>query len=234
MANPTRAVLRTRARIRADQDLGTFPTDTQFNYLLDEAAMTVWYALVGAGWPVDFSTTNITANGAASYTVVAGTGLVQAVYASVGGILQLMRRVDPSDISALRSATSAATAGYYEVRINAAAGLIIEFFPRPTSGAYRVDYIPDHPGFASDSDKWYGPGGSDELIVLAAAAKALRKEGENEDAAQLDREYAVLLEQVATRANWVDMRNPPKIRDVHSSDLRLGFDYQVGSNPFDT
>jgi len=234
MANPTRAVLRTRARIRADQDLGQYPDDTQFNYLLDECAMTVWYALIGAGWPVDFTTINISANGAQTYTVVAGTGLVQAVYANVGGNLQLMQRVEQSDLAALRSTNSSNPSSYYEVRINPAAGLIIEFFPKPTSGTYRVDYIADHPGFANDADKWYGPGGSDEMIVLLAAAKALRKEGEVADAAALDKEYMVLADQVLSRSSWMDMRNPPKIRDVRRADLKFGFDYQVGNNPFDT
>lgn len=58
-----RSALRTRARLLADQDDSDYPSDTQYNLYLESARREVWYALVTAGWPVNYATQSISANG---------------------------------------------------------------------------------------------------------------------------------------------------------------------------
>ena len=55
----TRTEIRTRARIRADQDQSSFPTDAQYDYLIDEAGRDVWMDLIQGGWPVKPSSTTL-------------------------------------------------------------------------------------------------------------------------------------------------------------------------------
>jgi hypothetical protein len=212
----TRAELRTRAETRADQDGEDFPTSAQKNAFLDEAARETFADLVMSGWPIDYATTTITTNGATRTYAFGGTDPVFAatmVYTNFGNQFTELRRVNPGHMAALR--TTGASGGFsrfYEVRATVTAGAIIEFFPR-VAGTYFVDYIPDFPGFTSDSSMWLGPPRSDELIVLRAAAKGVRKEGRVPDAAALDAEYGALLLKVKELASWFDLRNPAEMRD---------------------
>lgn len=228
-----RANLRTRARIRADQDNSGFPDDTQMNFLLDEGAREVFGDLVGAGFPADYTTQNITANGAASYALNSGNPIfgVVAVYQVVGSEFILLRRVKPEHLDALRSSQGLGTGIYpeYEIRVSLTSGPKIELFPVTTQGTIRVDYVTEYAGFANDADVWRGPARSDEMIVVRTAIKALRKEGEERSAAALEAEYQRLFEKVVNQASWLDMRNPPTIRDVYHNrrDGRDLFDYPV-------
>lgn len=211
----TRAELRTRAETRADQDGGDFPSLAQKNTFLDEAGKEVFADLVMAGWPIDYSTTPIIADGVTRTYAFGGTDTVFSatmVYTSIGGQFTELKRVNPGHVAALRSAGG--TGGfshYYEVRTSIA-GAIVEFFPK-VAGTYFVDYIVDFPGFSSDGSLWLGPPRSDELIVLKAAAKGVRKEGRVPDAQSLDGEYDKLLLKVKELASWFDQRNAAEMRD---------------------
>ena len=226
----TRATLRTRARIRADQTDSTFPTDTEYNYLLDEAAKEAWYDLISAGWPINFSAVSLTATGTNPIAIGAsGTvAFIRGVYRVDGSAFIPLRRINEGRRGYMTSALSG-PASDYDVLIDPTLGPVVELFPRPSAGTYRVEYIAEHPGFAADGTAWYGPARSDELIVLRAAAKGMRKEGNDQDAMQLDREYSMLLDKVQQMASWFDMRNPQTIRDVGDPLLpvRDPFDYDV-------
>lgn len=227
----TRATLRTIARIRADQTDSTFPTDTEYNYLLDLAAKETWFDLVQAGWPINFSTVDKTATGATLALGVSGTvAFIRGVFYVNGGTYEELPRVNEGDRARLMG-SGAARAAAYDVRIDPTSGPVLELLPNPTSGTYRVQYVLEHPGFSADSTEWYGPARSDELVILRAAAKAMRKEGNDQGARQLDNEYQELLFKVQTMAGWFNMRHAATIRDVgdalgmtRSSD---GFDYEV-------
>lgn len=223
----TRLELRTRARLRADQDNSTFPDDTSYNYWLDEGAKAVWYDLIQAGWPINFSFQEGTATAQLTTLGISGTvAFIRGVYRKDnGGYVELARIQEGQRAGMLAMAGNTPTA--YDVRIDPTNGPTLELLPAPSGMTYRVEYILEHPGFASDSTVWYGPARSDELIVLHAAAKALRKEGDVQGAAQLDQEYAQRLEHVISMASWFDMRNPPKIRDVGSMSKLDPFAYQV-------
>jgi hypothetical protein len=335
--------LRNRARIRADQTDSTFPTDEEYNLLLDEAARETWYDLVQSGWPVASEEWTVQADGSQSYplgdprtlatfsfgaylirwvddaedptpqndwtvwvdshlgspaiqvlldddlkTVTldyssnampaptigelaealratgrlepvgdnwvtdaavgfsASTGLlgsfsgasagsdpvamVTGVWALEGAQRRQLRRLNEGRRAAMESQQSGqATA--YEVVVSPS-GTSVRLYPRTAAGPVLVGLIREWPGFASDVDRWHGPARSDELVVLAAAAKGMRKEGDDQGAAQLDRERGMLLERVTAMAHWLHMRDPLTIRDeglegAFGSMRRDPFDYEV-------
>lgn len=229
----TRAQLRTRARIRADQNDSTFPTTTEYDYLLDECAKSVWYDLVGSGWPINFTVLNKAVAANPITLGISGTvAFIRGVFFIEGSNYHELRRVQEGDRAGLLSNTGSARPSQYDVRIDPTVGPVLELLPQPASGTVRVEYILEHPGFAADGTEWYGPARSDELIVLCTAAKAMRKEGNDQGAAQVDREYAILLDKVQQMAGWFNMRHSAIIRDVgdptglphRSSD---GFDYDI-------
>lgn len=229
----TRAQLRTKARQRADQNASTFPTDTQYNEFLDEAAAEVWYDLVQAGWPINFSTVSKTATNNAFIALgVSGTvAFIRGVFFYDGTSYFELRRLNEGDRAGLLSVPGTDRASHYEYRIDATSGPGIELLPRVSAGTYKVDYILEHPGFSGESDSWYGPGRSGELVAIRAAVKGCRKEGNSQGAAELEREYAVLLSQVQAMASWSDMRNAASIRVVADAGIkpaRDAFDFDIG------
>ncbi len=230
----TRAQLRTYARARADQTDSEFPSDAEYNVWLDDGAREVWYDLVQAGWPVNYTAVNKTAAGTNPITLgVSGTiAFIRGVYYKQGTTYTELRRITEGDRASLLSVTGTTAASHYEMRIDATNGPVLELLPLPSSGTYRVEYILEHPGFSGDSVSWYGPGRSDELLVLKAAAKGCRKEGNDQGAKQLSDEYVYLLSKVQAMASWFDQRNAATIRDV-GMEAQLGggrrdpFDYDV-------
>jgi hypothetical protein len=227
----TRAQLRDRSKRRADQvNVDTAVWDTWYNDWLDESAREIWADLIQAGWPVDFTEATLTASGATTYQVAAGTNIysVVGVYFKMGGDYYALRRVNPGKYAQLRSQQGVTGyAEFYELRVSPTQGLVIEFLPHPNGGSYVVHYIAEYPGFSGDSDVWYGPMGSDELIAIRTAQKAMKKEGQFEDAADLEDEYGKKLGEVMSRVTVLDMRNPAMIRDVTSQRPRFAIDYPV-------
>lgn len=228
----TRANIRDRARVRADQDSSTFPTDAQYNDLIDSSAKDVWYDLVHAGWPINYTSVDKTATGTNPLTLGAsGTvAFIRGVFYISGGTVYELQRLNEGDRASLMSLTGQAQASHYDVRIDPTSGPVIELLPLPSAGTYRIHYITEYPGFSGDSDTWYGPARSDELIILRAAMKGCRKEGNDQGAAQLEREYGQLLEKVQEMGSWFNMRSATLIRDVGRLQedrraLRLPFDY---------
>lgn len=225
----TRAQLRTRARTRADQTDSTFPTDTEYNLFLDEAAKEAWYDLVGSGWPINFATVD-KALGANPITIgISGTvAFIRGVFFINGGQYFELKRVQEGDRAGLLGGSG--QPAQYDVRIDPAVGPVLEILPPQSSGSCRIEYILEHPGFAADSTEWYGPARSDELIVLRSAAKGCRKEGNDQGAGQLEKEYSMLLDKVQQMASWFNMRHSTTIRDVgdqFTSRSPSGFDYDI-------
>jgi hypothetical protein len=224
----TRADIRGLARIRADQDSSTFPTDTQYNTLIDFAARRVWRDLIKAGWPVNFSSVDKAATGTNPITLASGTvAFIAGVYRVEGSTVTELRRLNEGDRDSLSSQTG--TAEFYNVVYDPTNGACLELFPIPSSGTYRVKYLTSFGSFANDAATWPGPDGSDEMLAVKAAAAGCRKEGNDQGAKQLDDEYADLLVNMQELAAAFDLRNPPTIRDVGGGLLgrRDPFDYDV-------
>lgn len=235
MAYNDRATLRTRARVRADQDNSTFPSDTTYNQFLDDAGRETWFDLVAAGWPANFTAQNIVATGSGPYQVASGAPIlgVRGVFYNLGGQYFILRRINPGKEAMLRSLNNQTYyASFYEVRQDVTLGTVIELFPTMSTGTYIVQYIPEFGGFANDTATWQGPPRSDELLVLKAAAKGAYKEQNSSLAQEIEREYAALFQKVTAAASWLDMRNPAQIRDESSASSRVTFDYPVaGPSP---
>lgn len=232
MAANDRADLRSRARIRADQVESLKPTDAQYNAFLTASAEQVYADLLQAGFPHDDVVQTITATGAVSYVLNGGATIfgITEVLQQIGSEFFEVRKVNASRIASLRSlsASTGGPAGYYDLHHSFTAGPHIEFLPRPTSGTYVVRYVNAYSGLSSDAAVWRGPASSDELLVLRAAAKALRNEGETADANALDAEYADLIQHVMTQASFYDMRGPAgHIRDVEGARHQDPFDFNV-------
>ena len=156
---------------------------------------------------------------------------IRGVFYVTGTTVTELSRLNEGNRAGLQSSSGSQPASHYSVMIDPTNGPVLELLPLPSSGTYRVDYILEHPGFAADGTPWYGPGRSDELIVLRTAGKAMRKEGNDSGAAQVDREYDYLLAKVQNQASWFDMRNAPRIRDagpdIFGGGVRDPFDYDV-------
>lgn len=214
----TRLDIRNRARVKADQDNSTFPSDTQYNDWIDAKAKDVWWDMVQAGWPVNFTTVTLTANGARTLSLGAsGTvAMVRGVFRQdAGGNFTELQRLQEGQRAGLLSYTGL-QADYYDVLLDPTSGPVIELLPVPSGGTFRVDYVLDYPGFASDSTVWYGPSRTDELIVLLVAAEGLTKEGDVQGAAALEAKADKLREKIQETASWLDARNPARVRDVES------------------
>lgn len=182
--------LRTQARIAADQDNSTFPTDAAYNGIIDRAADQVWRRMVAVGWKPLTQTQNIDAStGANSYSLsfdVATINLIYPVASISSGVPTgpALRRLKVEELVPLSfSSNNVSPATYYDFQGGYLSGfgapqLKLSFFPPQTSGFYRVILTPQFSGFASDSDLWLGPEGSGELIILTAAIEGALKEGD--------------------------------------------------------
>jgi hypothetical protein len=95
----TRSDIRTYARVRADQDASTFPTDAQYNTILDFAGKAVWFELVKSGWPISFTSVTKTATGTNPITLgVSGTiAFIRGVYRVDGTTYTELRRLNEGD-----------------------------------------------------------------------------------------------------------------------------------------
>lgn len=220
----TLANLRTRARIRADQDNSTFPTDTQYLYLINEAMHEVWYDLIQAGWPVSFSSVEVALPSTTEIDNVVSLGVeagvtgnvafIRGVYYKQGGTYHELPRLNEGERPGLYSTTGVNNPSRHDVRVDVSNGIGVEFLPYTAGTTVRIEYVKEPVDLADDADTWRGPARSDELIVIRAAAKACRKEGNDQGAAQLDREYLMLLQAVQNMASWANMRHASTIRDV--------------------
>lgn len=223
----TRATIRGLMEIRADNEGSTFPSLTQKNTIVDQAAAHVWRKLVHAGWKPDRVSISITANGAPSYVLSVNTGIIHSVWRVEGGNRIPLTRVKPEELPGYLS-VSASDASVYDIFGGVTGAPEIEFYPVPSSGTYEVRYTRRFPGFAADGDFWYGPDGSDELIAIEAAMQCVGKEGDDLVREILKDEWTMKYQELCESAAWYDSQGQQTVRDVRTSSklLRAG-DYMV-------
>jgi hypothetical protein len=213
----TLATIRTAARIRADQDSSTFPTDAQYTVLIDSAGKEVWYELVRSGWPVGYisDTVSLGATGRASFASLGHADPVmgiRGVFRLDGDTWVELQRLNEGDRASAMSSTGALPA-YYDYTLDPTDGPTLEVFP-PAAGQFKLHYIREFLGFTTENTPWPGPARSDEMVILRAAMKACRKEGNDQGARFLEGEYEYLKQCVQDMASWANMRHSAMIRDV--------------------
>lgn len=229
----TRLEIRTRARLRADQDQSTFPTDTQYNYLIDEAAREVWYDLIRSGWPISFSQASAAVGVssimplASSFSVAGSVAFIRGVYYLNGGTYRELKRLNEGDRAAMYS-SGGGIPTHYDVRIDPSNGIAVQTLPYSPGSTVVVEYVTEYAGFSNDAAVWPGPARSDEMIVLKAAIKGCRKEGNDQGARMLEGEYMQLQQHVQDMASWTNMRHSASIRDVGPMSAgRMPFDFDI-------
>lgn len=229
---PTRAQLRTSTRVAADQDNSTFPTDTALNDILDRAAGAVWRQMITKGWKPDRTTVPIAASGATSYVIGTNVSIVNSVmYLGSPGSTVLrvpLIRAKPEDLPSLLTQLGGTPAIAYDLIGGGTGALTVELYPVPTTGAYEVRYTKRFPGFASDSDTWIGPDGSDELIITTAAIESVNKEGDPAGMVKaLTDRLNMRWAEVIDAAGWVDSQGQQTVRDVRATRLNpIGYNAQ--------
>lgn len=217
----TRAQLRTAIRVAADQDASTFPDDTQINTIIDRAARAVWRRMLAVGWKVEKTTQVITATGAANYALSTEVSQVHTVLRTAAGTTAPLKRIRPEDLADFMNMGSG-DAEAYDLVGGGTSTLSLELYPNPTSGTYTVIYSKRFPGFTSDTDNWFGPDGSDELIIFTAAIECVTKEADPFGvsatlAAQLERRWAEVIE----AAGWMDTQGQQTVRDTRRGTRRI-------------
>ncbi len=231
----TRAQLRQSARVAADQDNSDFPDDVAYNDFIDRAAGRVYRRLMAAGWKPSQTLVTITATGASSYSLGTAVQSVQSVLRNEGTSFRLpLHRLKPEELPNALSLAGPAIA--YELTGGTTSATAITLYPNPSSGTYEVRYIPQFAGFTSDSDPWYGPDGSDELVALEAAMLGLAKE--DGDTSEIRRTlygpdgHSGLWAEVLDSAQWQDGQGQQVIRDNRNANWgqhrNPAFDWQAG------
>lgn len=96
------------------------------------------------------------------------------------------------------------------------AGTRLYLYPRPTTGDYRIVYVPAAPELSDDEETVDGVNGFDDLIVWKCCVRvAIRKENPELEAS-FEKRYAEVLTRVTALASGPDLYENPVIADVES------------------
>jgi hypothetical protein len=227
----TRESMRLSAKAAANQTGGDFPGLDVENDVLDRAASTVWRRLQAAGWIPDRTVVTLTANGAQSYNVATDVHSVLSVSRVDGTMRVPLTRLKPEQESDYRN-FSGGQASAFLLTGGATSALAITLLPVPTSGTYEVVYTKRFPGFLADSDPWYGPDGSDELIILTAAIDFTAME--YGDISFLQKRLDDRWGEVLQAAEWLNAQGVQTVRDARTMDslspLIRAFNYNAFSS----
>lgn len=237
----TRLSLRNSARIAADQDNSTFPTDAAYNDFIDRAARVVWRRMLVAGWKPAKENHFITAATPSTYLITNPVSVVHLIYPVASGSSttptgQPLTRLKPEDRYWLLRQPNSGGAIAYELSLGTVEDAVqageanekmkVELFPAQTAGFYLVHYTPVFSGFGSDADIWTGPDGSDELIILMAAIEGSRKEDNAIHVRLLKDQLKERFDDVIDHVGAMDSVGQQTIRDMRLFANRVG-DYEV-------
>lgn len=223
----TRGSLRLSTRVAANQEGGDFPSEDALNDILDRAASGVYRRLIAAGWTPSRTTVTITATGATSYALGTDVHSVTSVQRLDGSLYRpALTRLKPEELAGYQS-LGASFATAYLITGGVTTATAIELYPVPTTGSYEVRYTPKFAGFVSDLDQWYGPDGSEELIILTAAIDSVALE--YGDTSQLNQKLQERWAEVVDGAQWQDAQGQQTVRDVYAQrrSYTRGFDYDA-------
>lgn len=212
--------LRSRVRQRADQENSDFVSDSELTRYINEALEWVHYEMTCSGLFPEETTSTITANGATSYALPELTSII-TIERQDGSTFFPLRRVERADIPSIRAAGNG-LAWVYDITWGLRSAPSLRLFPNPTSGTYLVRYIPPVTLLSADGDLVYPAGGWDQLLVVDAAIKCVKKE--SGDTAPLERERQEQLARLRSEIAHRDSYFPPRITpapDAANSDLYM-------------
>lgn len=223
--------MRNDARAVADQDSSIFPTNAQYNAFINRAANTVWRRMVAAGWKPKRTIFNITLNGSSTYTINS-PGVVEVVdsvhWLGTPGSTNFrvpLRRVKPEELDTLLVAQTGNNPIAYDLLGGGIDAVSIEFYPNPPSGLIEIRYTNLFgTGLVSDTDTWFGPAGSDELIILTAAIEGMSKE--DADTEKVERRLKERWNEVLEGASFMDATGQQTVRDARKRSL-FPFDFNA-------
>lgn len=206
--------LRTRIRQRSDNEhTGEFVQDSELNQLINNRIKELYELLVIHGLHRTESVQTI------SPTSVGGNPYaLEADFFAMLGVW----RVDPAlgaiwlprhDHRILPDTTKPGDAESYRV-----VGVSIEFNPVPTSGTYKVKYVPVPADLVADDDTIDGVLGWEEYVVVGCAIDVLTKEEAEEAALQsLRADLFRLHDRIKFAAQQVELSEHPSIASVRPS-----------------
>jgi hypothetical protein len=175
MATVTLAVLRARARERADMTSSLFVSDANFNLWINEAGQRLHEKLVDAMSEeyVEATTTFTTVAGTSDYALPATFLKLYAVDMNINGIQRTLKPFTRGARNALTGAMPAWNS-YPKYRIT---GSNIRILPSISGGlTTKLYYAPVFTLLTTDASTVDFPNGWERLIVIEAAIQALMKE----------------------------------------------------------
>lgn len=187
----TLAELRSDVRQRADVENDTHLSDAEINRYVSSSYSFLYGLLVRSGEAYFENTQTITTTGVATYALPADFYRMLRVRYRVDS--QSWARVIEADPNIIdRVTTNGVRATWYRLVNNS-----IEFYPTPPSlQTYQLRYIPAAERLTGDNQSINGVNGWEELIVLDAAIKCLRKSDKQEMAAGLERDRLLMLKNI--------------------------------------
>lgn len=174
MATVTLAVLRARARERADMTSSTFITDANFNLWINESGQRLHEKLVDAmGEEYSESTSPISVvAGTSDYALPSDFFKLYAIDGNINGSLRTMRPFTRAQRNALQNPMPA-WYGHPRYRV---VGSNVRILPKTQTFTATMYYAPTFTLLASDAATVNLPNGWERLIVLETAIQALMKE----------------------------------------------------------
>lgn len=209
------STLRDRVRKRADMEAATarFP-DSEVTAMINDSICR-FYNLLVAARGMDYyenNSTVITDGINTLYPLPADFYELLAAEVAIGNgdntiALMPYNRLEHAE---LVSSTPGWSGEPFAYRIRASN---IDFLPLPVSGLkITLFYIPAPPTLVNDSDTIDGIAGWEEIIILDAAIKLKRKD--DLDASDLERDRALVVEEVKGLSAKRDVSQPGRVSDV--------------------
>jgi hypothetical protein len=163
------------------------------------------------------ATQTLTITGAESYSLDAAFFRVLQVVRVDGDTLIPLRQID------VRQRTNFLTNEQPDAGAWLLMGSSIYLYPKPSSGTYKVLYIPQWTALSSGSDSVTIPNGWDEYIVVDCAIKCLAKEESGTDHLQAERDR--LLERIYAAAHHRQWADPAQVQLID--------EYEYAADPAD-
>lgn len=211
------STLRTRVRRMADVEGDTtrFP-DAELTAYINESLTWVYDLLVEADENFYASTTPATVsvvNGVSTYALSSSVYKVLGMDVSIGGEVLTLRPFEWTERNRYTSISgwSVQNPLAYQLR-----GNNVSFIPTPTSShTVSVYYVPAFALLSADGDTFDGVNGWEELAVIQAAIKVLRKDDRPTN--ELERDRDVLLSRIEAMKPSRDLGSPHRVVDVANS-----------------